>query len=136
MREATPPANVADMALCCLIVDDNPGFLQSARILLEREGLRVVAVASTSEDALHRIEELRPDVVLVDVHLGDENGFDVVCWFHDRLGPSTPDLILISINTEEDLGELIAESPALGFISKSRLSASSIHALLEGRTLP
>jgi DNA-binding NarL/FixJ family response regulator len=135
MRDAIRPANLTDMgALCCLIVDDNTGFLESARLLLEREGLRVVAVASTCEDALLHIETLRPDVVLIDVDLGHESGFDVVRSLQDRFGPSTPDLILISIDAEQDLAELIAETPVLGFIPKTHLSAEAIHALRHGRS--
>jgi DNA-binding NarL/FixJ family response regulator len=120
------------MALTCLIVDDNPGFLQSARLLLEREGMSVLALASTGEEALRRTEELRPQVVLVDVDLGDENGFHVVRSVHDRLGESAPDLILVSIHEEQDLGDLITSSPAVGFISKAQLSAGAIRTLLDG----
>ena len=118
------------MSLRCLIVDDNSGFLQSARLLLEREGLSVVALASSGEEALRQTQELQPDVVLVDVDLGNENGFDVVRSFHDRFGPSTPNLILVSIHIEQDLAELIAGSPAVGFISKAQLSAKAIRTLL------
>lgn len=125
------PANVMAVVLRCLIVDDNPGFLQSARLLLEREGFSVVAVASNGEDALRRTEALRPEVVLVDVDLGDENGFDVVRSLHNLLGPATPDLILISVHTAADLAELITASPATGFITKSELSAGSVRKLLD-----
>jgi DNA-binding NarL/FixJ family response regulator len=54
----------------CLIVDDNDGFLQAARARLNREGIDVVGVASTSAEAVARVGELRPDVVLVDIRLG------------------------------------------------------------------
>ena len=60
-----------------LIVDDNAHFLEAARDLLEREGMTVVAVASTSAEALRRADELQPDVTLVDVDLGDDSGFDL-----------------------------------------------------------
>jgi hypothetical protein len=45
-------------------------FVEAARDRLEREGLRVIGVAATSAEALRRAEELRPEVVLVDVILG------------------------------------------------------------------
>jgi len=64
-------------ALGILIVDDNLLFLEAARDRLEQGGLRVVGVAATSAEALRRAEELRPEVVLVDVMLGTESGFEL-----------------------------------------------------------
>jgi DNA-binding NarL/FixJ family response regulator len=60
-----------------LIVDDSWLFLEAARDRLEREGLRVVGVAATSAEALRRAEELRPEVVLVDVALGVRAGLSL-----------------------------------------------------------
>jgi DNA-binding NarL/FixJ family response regulator len=103
----------------CLIVDDNPRFLDAARLLLEREGMTVVGVATTSAEALRREEELRPDVVLVDIRLGDESGFDLA----RRLsGP----VILISTYALSEYPDKIAASPAAGFIPKAELSVSAI----------
>ena len=59
-----------------LIVDDNGAFLYAARRLLAREGLQVVGIASTGAEALRRVGDLHPDVVLVDVELAGESGFD------------------------------------------------------------
>jgi CheY-like chemotaxis protein len=53
---------VRNVALRSLIVDDDVYFLQAARDLLERQGMVVVGVASTADEALRRAEELRPDV--------------------------------------------------------------------------
>jgi len=61
----------------CLIVDDNKTFLEAVRALLEREGLGVAAVASTYAEALDLFETLRPDVVLVDIFLGEESGLEL-----------------------------------------------------------
>jgi CheY-like chemotaxis protein len=119
------------MALRCLIVDDNTGFLRSARLLLEREGITVVAVASTGDEALRQAEELRPDVLLVDIDLGPESGFELAGRLHSRPGRSPSAVILISTHAEEDFADLIAATPALGFISKSHLSARAIHHLLD-----
>jgi CheY-like chemotaxis protein len=133
MHDPESPAILTVMALRCLIVDDNAGFLRSARLLLEREGLSVVAVASTGDEAVDQVEELRPDLVLVDVDLGTESGFDVVRRLHGRSETPPPQLILISIHTADDLADLIAASPAAGFISKSHLSTRAIRDLLDRR---
>jgi DNA-binding NarL/FixJ family response regulator len=119
------------MAVRCLIVDDNRAFLEAARTLLELEGLTIAGVASTSADALRKAQTLRPDVVLVDVSLGEESGFELVRQLvadHAR-GAA---VILISTRSEADLADLVALSPAAGFLSKSELSADAIRAFLGG----
>jgi CheY-like chemotaxis protein len=116
--------------LQCLIVDDSRHFLDAARGLLERQGIVVVGVASTGAEALRRVKELRPDVTLVDIDLGDESGFDVARQLqHDSDGTRTR-VILISTHAEQDYADLIAASPAVGFLSKSVLSADAIRDLL------
>jgi len=118
------------MQVRCLIVDDNPRFLRAARTLLEREGLTIVGVATSSTEALREIAALRPDVVLVDVSLGDESGLELARRLDDEAAGA--DIILISSRSETDLAELVAQSPAAGFLSKSELSASAIRGLVDG----
>jgi DNA-binding NarL/FixJ family response regulator len=117
--------------LRAVIVDDSTEFLRAARSLLEREGINVVASAATGAEALRSAEEHDPDVVLVDVGLGQESGFDVA----QRLSRATARhtrVVLISAHPEEDLIDLIEASPAIGFVAKSRLSAHAIVELLDG----
>ena len=119
------------MALGILIVDDNSLFLDAARGLLEREGVRVVGVASTSADALRHAKELRPEIVLVDIVLGPESGFELARRLVESDGGSA--VILISTHSEADFADLIAESPAAGFLPKSELSADGIRRIVNGR---
>jgi two-component system, NarL family, nitrate/nitrite response regulator NarL len=126
------PAELGDpksMPLRCLIVDDNSLFLEGAASMLRREGLDVVGVASSSADAIRLVEELQPDVILVDIDLGDEDGFELTRRLNDISAASS--IILVSTHAEEDLVQLIATSPALGFVSKTRLSAQAIRDLVE-----
>ena len=118
--------------LRCLIVDDHPGFLLAARRLLEREGMSVVGVASTSRDALQQARTLRPDVTLVDIHLGTESGFDVARSLWQAAAPVPSPVILISTHAEQDFADLIAAGTAVGFLPKPTLSARSIRRLLDG----
>ena len=118
------------MSLSCVIVDDSPGFVAAARSLLERQGLSVLGVASNSAEGVRLAAELRPDVVLVDIDLGGESGFELARRL-DQMQDSTPaPVILISTHSEEDYADLIADSPVLGFLSKTMISATSIRRLL------
>jgi len=116
----------SEVSLRCLIVDDNALFLEGAAALLRREGLDVIGVASNSAQAIQLSSELRPDITLVDVDLGDEDGLELARRLSD-----TSRVILISTHLEDDLAHLIAMSPALGFVPKTRLSAQAIRDLLE-----
>jgi two-component system nitrate/nitrite response regulator NarL len=127
---ATPTRCDAEVVpLRTLIVDDNAGFLQAARRVLEREGIAVVGVASTSAEALRRTAELRPDVTLVDVYLGEESGVELARRLSAQGDPETSRVILISTYAESDFPDL---PPAIGFVSKAELSASAIHKVLGG----
>jgi DNA-binding NarL/FixJ family response regulator len=113
------------MPIRCLLVDDNAGFLSSARMLLDRQGVAIVGTASSSAEALRMATALRPDVVLVDIALGDENGFDLARRLAESNGSSST-LIMISTAAESDYADLVAESPAAGFLAKEELSAEGI----------
>ena len=121
------------MAFGILIVDDNRLFLEAARVLLERQGLHVVGVAASSAEALRRAGELRPEVVLVDITLGGESGFDLARRLAGQSRRGAPTVILISTHAEADFADLIADSPAAGFVPKAELSADAIRRIVDGR---
>ena len=116
-----------------LIVDDNWLFVEAARDRLEREGLRVVGVATTSAEALRRAEDLRPEVVLVDVMLGGESGFELARRLAAHHRDGGPAVILISTYSAADFAAPIAESQATGFLPKQELSAEAIRRIVGGR---
>jgi len=118
------------MILRCVIVDDSPDVLRAASELLEREGIAVVGVATTGAEAVRLVEELAPDVTLVDIDLGAESGFDLarrLALARDGAGSRS---ILVSTHDEADFASLIEGSPALGFLPKPDLSAKAIRRLL------
>ena len=116
------------MRLRCLLVDDNDDFLVSAARLLAGQGLDVVGRARTHAEALQAATATRPDVALVDVELDDESGIDVARALAEAV-PATA-VVLISTHDAEELAELVAESPAVGFLPKSQLGAAAIAGLL------
>ncbi|WP_149822793.1 response regulator [Streptomyces tailanensis] len=115
------------MSMRCLIVDDSARFLEVARTLLERDGIRVVGVASTGAQALARTVELAPDLVLLDIDLGGESGLELA----PRLARTASSVIILtSTHPLDDIQELVAASPARGFLHKSKLSGQALRDLL------
>ena len=115
--------------LRCVIVDDNPMFIDVATRLLERGGISIIGVASTIAEAVRRVEELRPDITLVDVDLGGESGFDLAEQLHRPNSHAGLKVILTSAHSEQDFADMIAASPAIGFLPKADLSPDAVQAL-------
>ena len=111
-----------------LIVDDHPSFRASARTLLEAEGFEVVGEAETGDAALKAVQELRPELVLLDVQLPDFDGFEVAARLQELDDP--PEVVLTSSRDGADYGRCIAASGARGFVPKAELSGSALAALL------
>jgi DNA-binding NarL/FixJ family response regulator len=119
-----------DERLRCVIVDDNLDFVIAASRLLAHQGIAVVGVAHTISEGLRCIENAKPAVILVDIDLGAENGFDLVEQL-DRNGTSAvAPVILISTHAEEDFADMVAGSSATAFVPKSDLSGDTIREAL------
>ena len=120
------------MTLRCVIVDDSPAVLRAASELLQGQGITVVGVAASAEEAVPLVEQLRPDVTLVDIDLGSESGFDLASRLAGNAERAGSRSILISTHDEADYARLIEASPAIGFLPKSDLSAAAIGRILAG----
>jgi CheY-like chemotaxis protein len=130
MAVAPGPYDFDLVAVRCLIVDDNAGFLDAARGWLEREGMVIVGVASTAAEAVRAADELHPDVTLLDIDLGGESGFELARRLADDPGVDPGLLIMISAQAEDDVADLVEASPAIGFLDKAALSAEGIDRLV------
>jgi CheY-like chemotaxis protein len=84
--------------------------------------------AGSCAEAVDRATALQPDVMLIDIRLSDESGFEAA----RRLATEgqAAALIMISTDREADCADLIADSPAIGFLAKTDLSAAAIQRLL------
>jgi DNA-binding NarL/FixJ family response regulator len=118
------------VTLRSLIVDDNESFLASARRLLESQGVEIVGTATSGVEALVLAVALSPDLALVDVELGEEDGFALAGELRSR-SPATR-VVLISTYGRDEMQDLISTSSAVGFLPKSRLSGHALRALLDG----
>lgn len=117
--------------LRCVIVDDNRDFIAAATTLLQSEGFVVVGMAHTIPDALHCLHEVCPDVTLIDVHLGEESGFELADKIAHTFALCSVPTILISARAEREFAGRITASPAVGFLPKTGLSGPAIKRLLD-----
>jgi CheY-like chemotaxis protein len=115
----------------CLIVDDSADFRDAAGAMLERAGFDVVGKASNSAEALRFYEDLHPDVALVDIDLGGEDGFALAEQLDRVSTASALAVILVSTYAESDLAEMIEASPAVGFLQKFSLSPDAIRDMVK-----
>lgn len=111
-----------------LIVDDHNLFRQGlARILADYEQLHVVGQGANGQDALALVEQLQPDVVLMDVNMPVLSGPDAVRELHARR-PSLPVVMLTVSERDEDLFDAI-RAGARGYLLKNVGAAELIDAL-------
>ena len=103
-----------------------PVHRHSARMILEADGFAVIGEAEDGAAALTAIEELRPDLVLLDIQLPDMDGFAVL----EQLGSNAPSVVLVSSRDACDYDGLIRKSRASGFIAKAELSGTAVRSLL------
>jgi CheY-like chemotaxis protein len=60
-----------------LVVDDDPDIVDMTRLMLEEGGYRVIA-AHSGPEALRRLEEVRPDLILLDINMPEMDGWQVL----------------------------------------------------------
>ncbi|HEX2808751.1 MAG TPA: response regulator [Kineosporiaceae bacterium] len=116
------------MGLRVLIVDDHEPFRRIAHRLLVAAAFDVVGEAADAAQALLLVEELRPDVVVLDVQLSGTDGFGVAEALSMR--PAPPAVVLVSSRSRSDYGALITRSTARGFVAKADLTGPSLRAAL------
>lgn len=131
------PGDAGRMEMRCLVVDDNACFLHAMCSMLERDGAEVVGTASNGDDAVRQARTHRPDVVLVDVRLGFESGFDVAHRIEDlaAIGGRRPAIVLVSTRAEDELAERIAANPSFDFLDKTLVSGERIRDMLDARSV-
>ena len=112
-----------------LIVDDHAGFRATATAVLTADGFDVVGEAEDGRSALEAVDRLEPDLVLLDVHLPDTDGFTVALELLRRNGNS-PVIVLTSSHDASDLGPIVDRCGAAAFVPKAELSGAALRAVL------
>ena len=119
-----------------ILVDDHAMIRQTWKMLLERDRrITVVAECSSGEEAIRMADELRPDVMLMDINMAPINGFEATKAILQK-NPQVH-IIGISINNQPSYARNMLDIGAKGFVTKNSSREEMIHAITEvyeGRT--
>ena len=119
-----------------LLIDDHTLFRLGLKNLLERSGIQVIGAASTGKEGLEIIQQLSPDVVLLDMRMPDMDGLAVLRQLRES-GVTIPISMLTTSNEEHDLIESL-RSGAQGYLLKDmdpEELVSALHKIVEGETI-
>lgn len=101
-----------------LIIDDHTLFRSGIKLLLERqEGFEVVGEAGDGLDGVKRAKKLKPDVVLLDLHMPGTSGLDVIPLLLEE-APQTQIIMLTVSEDAEDLLDAL-RAGARGYLLKN-----------------
>lgn len=108
-----------------LIVDDQPPFREAARIVIElSDGFEVAGEAVTGEESVELVDELEPDIVLMDINLPGIDGIEAT----RRIVAGHPEVIVIVLSTyeAEEYEPRALAAGATTFLGKSDFSPDTL----------
>jgi DNA-binding NarL/FixJ family response regulator len=112
-----------------LVVDDNQGYRQQLRRMIGRiYPQAVVYEAENSEDALHLVRQVSPQLTLVDVVLGDESG--IRCTRLIKTHAHHLRVVLMSAYPDREFHRMGLEAGANAFLDKKDLDAATLYQII------
>jgi DNA-binding NarL/FixJ family response regulator len=109
-----------------LLVDDNRALLETLVEMLQ-PAYQVAAAMNNGKSVLERFAELSPDVIILDISLGDLTGFEVAKRLRDA--GCTAKIIFLTVHEDIDFVNAAFELGASGYVFKSRISADLSRAI-------
>ena len=127
-REMVVEADVVTV----LVVDDQAPFRLAARAVLRRaEGFELVGEAADGDEAIDRVRELRPALVLMDINMPTVNGIDATRQIMAELPDTT--VFLCSTYQRSDLPPEAEQSGFAAYVSKEELAPDLLRRLWDER---
>jgi DNA-binding NarL/FixJ family response regulator len=105
-----------------LLADDSPDFLATARRYLIARGIEVIGEARTGRQALLMLEELRPDLLLLDLELPETDGLTVLRLAKAK--PAPPSVIVVTLHDQFEFQAAVTEAGADGFVAKREFTSA------------
>jgi DNA-binding NarL/FixJ family response regulator len=111
-----------------LLADDNSSVLDHVRKMLEKqENFKVVAIVSDGAIVVREYLRLRPDIILLDISMGDRNGIDVARELRDS--GCVAKIIFLTVHEDSDYVSAAMGAGGSGYVVKSRLNLDLLSAM-------
>jgi DNA-binding NarL/FixJ family response regulator len=110
-----------------LLCDDHRMMRDGLRVILEKEGLVVVGEAANGREVISLVEELHPDIVVMDISMPELNGIDATRRLLTRF--SSLKVIGLSMNSDRRYVLAMFAAGAVGYLLKSSASEELIQAV-------
>ena len=109
-----------------LLADDNPEVLETLVDMLQPPYV-VAAAVHDGESVLNQVATLHPDLIILDISLGDITGFEVARRL--KKSGNTAKIIFLTVHENVDFIRAAFELDAAGYVFKSRISSDLIDAI-------
>ena len=108
-----------------LLADDNPSMLTALVHMLQQD-FSIVAAMSNGVSVVAEAPNLNPDVILLDVSLGDITGFQVAERLRSKCSSK---ILLLSVHENPELVRAAADQGISGYVFKSQISRDLVDAI-------
>ncbi len=102
-----------------LLADDNPAILDILKRMLQKD-FAIAGVATNATMVLQEAPSVNPDIIILDISLGDLNGFDVTRQL--RAGQCNAKIIFLTVHEDFEFIRAAFDAGASGYVFKSRMS--------------
>lgn len=123
ISDTVHPSRCQSITIRILLVDDSPVVLHSiAQLLIAESQIQVIGQADSGETAIAQVQQLRPDLVVMDLAMPEMNGLEATR--HLKRQPASPKVILLTLYNNAEYSRAARLAGADGFITKSEAGAS------------
>ena len=109
-----------------LLVDDNPGILNHERHVLETD-YNIIGAVNDGNAVCSEVEELGPDLIVLDISLGNRSGIDIARKLRDQ--GYAGEIVFLTVHEDPDFVRAAIDAGGRGYVTKSRLQTDLLLAV-------
>lgn len=116
------------MSLRILVVDDHDVVRQGVRLILRsRADWQICGEASNGLEALEKVTELTPDLVILDISMPGKDGLEVAAEIQGK--SPRPNVLIFTMHDSKELGAAVKSVGGKGYVTKSHAARDLVKAV-------